>query len=55
MQVSNVFKIKKGTLINVKLDQLLTSVEEIKEDIIILKKWISPTKLYKSYDNINKH
>ena len=38
MQVSNVFKIKKDTLINVKLDQLLTSVEEIKEDINILKK-----------------
>ena len=38
MQVSNVFKIKKGNLINVKLDQLLTSVEEIKEDINILKK-----------------
>ena len=38
MQVSNVFKIKKGTLINVKLDQLLISVEEIKEDINILKK-----------------
>ena len=38
MQVSNVFKIKKDTLINVKLDQLLTSVEEIKEDIIFLKK-----------------
>jgi hypothetical protein len=38
VQVSNVFKIKKDTLINVKLDQLLTSVEEIKEDIIILKK-----------------
>ena len=38
MQVSNVFKIKKDTLINVKLDQLLISVEEIKEDINILKK-----------------
>ena len=38
MQVSNVFKIKKDTLINVKLDQSLTSVEEIKEDISILKK-----------------
>jgi hypothetical protein len=38
VQVSNVFKIKKDTLINVKLDQLLTSVEEIKEDISILKK-----------------
>jgi hypothetical protein len=38
VQVSNVFKIKKDTLINVKLDQSLTSVEEIKEDISILKK-----------------
>tara|TARA_B110000914_G_scaffold52679_1_gene45393 strand:+ start:213 stop:356 length:144 start_codon:yes stop_codon:yes gene_type:complete len=38
VQVSNVFKIKKDTLINVKLDQLLISVEEIKEDINILKK-----------------
>ena len=38
MQVSNVLKIKKDTLINVKLDQSLTSVEEIKEDISILKK-----------------
>jgi hypothetical protein len=38
VQVSNVFKIKKDTLINVKLDQSLTIVEEIKEDISILKK-----------------
>ena len=38
MQVSNVSKIKKDSLINVKLDQLLISVEEIKEDINILKK-----------------
>ena len=38
MQVSNTFKIKEDTLINVKLDQLLISVEEIKEDISILKK-----------------
>jgi len=38
VQVSNVSKIKKDSLINVKLDQLLISVEEIKEDINILKK-----------------
>ena len=38
MQVSIVFKIKKDTMLNVKLNQLLISVEEIKEDINILKK-----------------
>ena len=40
----------KKTLINVKLDQLLISVEKIKEDICILKKWISSTKHYKNGD-----
>lgn len=40
----------KKTLINVKLDQLLISVEVIKEDICILKKRISSTKNYTNCD-----